>query len=98
MSLSSRLPAQHAVDPFADEVDQPLALAHIEFNSGIFAEEVPQAGQQEMAGQRAKNVNAQQPLGLGAPKCRLGILEISDECETAPGIGFHVERRTDMSR
>src|SRR6202040_2360007 len=68
--------AKHAVDPFADEIDQPIALAHVEFDLGIFREEVRQARQHEMARERAVDIDALQPLRLGAAERRLGILQI----------------------
>jgi hypothetical protein len=37
-------------------------------------------------------------LGLGAAERRIGILQIGDERETAPMIGFAVERWTDVTR
>ena len=76
--------AQHAVDPFADQIDQPVALAHVEFDIGIFCEKVRQARQHEMARERAVDIDAQQPLRLGAGERRLGILQIGDQTEAAP--------------
>jgi hypothetical protein len=80
--------AHHAVDAFADEIDQPIALAHVDLDPGIFRQEIRQARQHEMTCERAVDIDAQQPLGLGAAERRLGILQIGDQRETSPVIGL----------
>ncbi len=51
-----------------------------------------------MARQRAVDIDAQQPLGLGPAERAFRILEIGDQRETAPVKGLAVERRADMAR
>src|SRR5258705_6147380 len=63
--------AQHTIDAFTNEINQPITLAHVELNIGIFCEEIRQARQHEMTCERAVDVDTQQPLRLGASKCRL---------------------------
>lgn len=50
-----------------------------------------------MARERAVDIDAQQPLRLGAGERRLGILQIGDQTEAAPVIGLAVEGRTDVT-
>src|SRR3979411_2309198 len=51
--------AQHAIDSFADQIAQPIALAHVEFDAGIFREEVRQARHHKMTRERAVNNHSQ---------------------------------------
>src|ERR1700687_2852173 len=90
--------AQDAIDSFADQIDQPIALAYIEFDAGIFGEEVWQPRHYKMPRQRAVNIHAQQSLRLGAAECGFGLLEIGDQRQAAPVIGLAVQRRADLTR
>src|SRR5258708_8636289 len=64
---------QHAIDAFADQIDQPVAFADKEFDIRIFGEEVRQARQHKITRERAANINAHYSLRLGAPKDSLGL-------------------------
>jgi hypothetical protein len=71
--------AQHAIDSLADQIDQPIALAHVEFDAGVFGEKVRQARHHEMTRERAMNIHAQQSFWFGVAKRGLGVLEIGDQ-------------------
>ena len=68
--------AQHAIDSFTDQIDQPIALADVEFDAGIFGEEVRQARHHKMTRERAVNVDAQQSLRFGATEGSLGLFDV----------------------
>src|SRR6516162_6102757 len=71
--------AQHAIDSFADHVDQPIALAHVKFDAGIFSEEIRQARHHKMTRQSPVNIDAQQSLRFGAAKGGLRLLDVSNQ-------------------
>src|ERR1700721_3354104 len=71
--------AQYAIDSLADQIDQPITLAHVEFDAWIFGEEVRQARQHKMTRERAMDIHAQQSLRFGVAKGGLGVLEIGDQ-------------------
>src|SRR6202011_208541 len=68
--------AQHAIDTFADQVDEPLAFAHLELDAGICGQEVRQARHHKMTRERAVNVDAQQSLRFGAAEGSLGLFDV----------------------
>src|ERR1700738_1485539 len=70
---------EHAIDSFADQIGQPIALAHVEVDAGIFGEEVREARYHKMAGERAGNIHAQQPLRFGAAKGALSLLDVGEQ-------------------
>ena len=99
MSLSWKIAdAQHAIDSFADHIDQPIALAHVKFDTGIFGEEVRQTRHHKMTRQRAVNIHAQQSLRLGAAEGGLRLLDVGNQRQTTPVIGLAVQRGADLPR
>src|SRR6266849_6551956 len=76
--------AQYAIDSFADQIDQPIALAHVELDAGIFGEEVRQPRHHKMTRKRAVNIHAQQSLRFAAVKRSLGLLDVGDQRQAAP--------------
>src|ERR1700682_59300 len=76
--------AQHAIDSFPDQVDQPIALTHVEFDAGIFGEEIRQARHHKMTRERAVNIDAQQSLRFGAAKGGLSLLNVRYQRQAAP--------------
>src|SRR3979490_1108544 len=59
---------QYAIYTFANQIDQPIALADVELYAGIFGEEVRQARHHKMTRERAVNIDAQQSFRFGAAK------------------------------
>src|SRR5216683_6814957 len=68
--------AQYAIDSFADQIDQPIALAHVEFDAGIFRQEVRQGRHHKVTRQRAVNIHTQPSLWFGAAKGGLSLLDV----------------------
>ncbi len=55
---------QHAVHAFPDQIDEPVAFAQMKLDAGVLLEKLRQAGHQEVARQRAVNVDAKLPARL----------------------------------
>ena len=54
-----RADAQHAIDAFANEIDEAVAFAHVELDTRILGQELRKLRQQKMTRERALHVDAQ---------------------------------------
>lgn len=68
----------------------------MKLNIRIAFEELRKTRQHEVTRQRAVDVDAQHSLWRGAGKCSFGLLDVRDDRQTTPIVGFTVERRADL--
>ena len=69
---------QHAIDAFAHEIDQPVALAHMQSKIGVLSQEGGQRRQHEVPCQRAVHIYPEQSPRFCVPKRGLRLFDLSE--------------------
>ena len=89
---------QRAIDAFADEVDEAVALAQEKLDVRVLREEARQARHDDAPGLAPLRLDAQQPARTPAAEGAFDLFDVVEDRQAAPIIGLAVERRAHMPR
>ena len=95
VAVGERAGSHNAVDAFANQVDETLALTDLDAERGVSRQEAGQLGQQDGAREIAGHVDPDEAAHRIAC-ATLGLLDIGEDLHAAPVIGFALDRRRDV--